>query len=183
MQHNVINEFRGEHAFLSNYDVNEFIWRGIMFNSGEQAFAYAKTFFATYMNHENGQRQRDILAAKTPGEAKKLGRGATINVEQWDAQKVHYMREIVHAKFGYVKGYAGKLINTGASPLVEGNTWGDTFWGKCRGTDGKVTGLNMLGTILMEERGYWLWGRQDCGHVVGSDLLTVEQMERTADYA
>lgn len=102
------------------------------------------------------------------------------NTPDWDKRKVHYMREIIHAKFQGVKGYAGKLINTSTSPLINGNDL-DTFWGRCR-VDDKIVGLNMLGVILMECRGYWLWGRQDCGHVVGSDLLTVEQMERIADY-
>jgi ribA/ribD-fused uncharacterized protein len=174
----VINSFRGEHAFLSNYDVNPFVWRGLLFHSGEQAFAYAKTFFAPadrqYIFQEN------ILATTAPGDAKKFGRACPIDVAEWDKRKVHYMREITHAKFGYVKDYAGKLINTGASPLVEGNTWGDTFWGKCR-VEGKVVGLNMLGTILMEERGYWLWYGQANSDVVVSPL-TAQHVERTADY-
>jgi ribA/ribD-fused uncharacterized protein len=178
--HEVISEFRGEYAFLSNYDVNPFYWRGLCFHSGEQAFAYAKTFFVPAGRQEIFQK--NILAAKTPGDAKKFGRGAPINVVEWDTRKVHYMREIVHAKIGYVKDYAGKLINTGTSPLVEGNTWSDGFWGRYRNKDGVIVGLNMLGVILMEERGYWLWGRQDCGHVVESDSLTAEQMERIADY-
>ena len=63
------------------------------------------------------------------------------------------MREIVHAKFSGVPEYAGKLINTGAMMLVEGNDWNDTFWGRCNGK-----GLNTLGVILMEERGLWLRG-------------------------
>jgi ribA/ribD-fused uncharacterized protein len=173
----VINSFRGEYAFLSNYDTAPFPWRGIMFQSGEQAFAYAKTFHAA-TNKEVYQQK--ILTAQTPGEAKKFGRMCSIHVPIWDERKVHYMREIVHAKFGYVPDYAGKLINTGFSPLVEGNTWGDKFWGKVM-EDGKVVGLNMLGTILMEERGYWLWYGQANSDVIASPL-TAQQVERTADY-
>lgn len=186
--YSVISEFRGEHAFLSNYDVNSFPWRGITFNSGEQAFAYAKTFHAI-QDLAKGSKgvteaeyfQDYILLAKTPGDAKKLGRQVKIDVAAWDNRKVHYMREITHAKFGHVKDYAGKLIRTGCSPLVEGNTWNDTFWGKCRQADGRVVGLNMLGTILMEERGYWLWYGQ-ANHDVLSSPLTTQQVERTVDY-
>jgi ribA/ribD-fused uncharacterized protein len=176
----VISEFRGEHSFLSNYDVNPFIWRGLCFLSGEQAFAYAKTFYAPAARRDIFQS--NILASNTPGDAKKFGRACPIDVAQWDARKVHHMREIVHAKFGGVKDYAGKLINTGYRPLVEGNTWGDTFWGKCR-VDGKIVGLNMLGTILMEERGYWLWSDLDSptNPVVGSEAYR-NFIERTADY-
>jgi predicted NAD-dependent protein-ADP-ribosyltransferase YbiA (DUF1768 family) len=73
------------------------------------------------------------------------------DVSVWDATKIQYMREIVHSKFKNVVGLAGQLLNTGAMMLVEGNTWGDTWWGR---VDGK--GYNHLGVILMEERGYWL---------------------------
>ena len=34
--------------------------------------------------------------------------------------------------------------------LVEGNYWGDTFWGICNGE-----GTNWLGILLMAERAYW----------------------------
>jgi len=40
-----------------------------------------------------------------------------------------------------------KLLATGNEELIEGNTWGDTFWGVC---DGK--GLNKLGQLLMVVR-------------------------------
>lgn len=147
----VVTEFRGDYAFLSNYDVNEkFQWRNQMFSSGEQAFAYAKTFYST--GPDTTDLGKKILAAHSPGAAKKLGRQAPLDLTVWDGgHKVQIMREIVHAKFSGVTGYAGKLINTGAMMLVEGNDWNDTFWGRCGGK-----GLNTLGVILMEERGLWL---------------------------
>lgn len=146
----VVGMFRGDYAFLSNYHTAAFIWRGHAFRSAEQAFAYAKTFCAEPAAQESFQR--GILRAETPGEAKKLGRSVPLrDVSVWDAQRIPYMREIVHCKFDQVPGLAGQLLNTGAMMLVEGNTWGDTFWGRC---DGK--GYNHLGVILMEERGYWL---------------------------
>lgn len=39
------------------------------------------------------------------------------------------------------------LLKTGDEELVEGNTWGDTFWGVCKGK-----GRNELGKILMKVR-------------------------------
>jgi ribA/ribD-fused uncharacterized protein len=151
----VISSFRGDYFFLSNYYTAPFTWRGIEFHSGEQAFAYAKTFFQSNGASAAMYQQR-ILNAKTPGDAKKIGRNVDINVKEWDANKVQYMREITHAKFSTAgDGIAGKLINTGSAMLVEGNTWGDKYWGRCL-EDGKMVGLNKLGVILMEERGYWL---------------------------
>lgn len=155
----VINEFGGEHFFLSNYSTTPFMWRGLAFRSGEQAFAFAKTYFM-----EEGSVQttawQAILDARTPGEAKKLGRRASINVDEWDKHKVQYMREIVHAKFRtgqdtHGHGIVGPLCNTGARMLVEGNDWQDFFWGRCKDKDGVWKGLNTLGVILMEERGFW----------------------------
>jgi ribA/ribD-fused uncharacterized protein len=152
----VISDFRGEYFFLSNYYTAPFGWRGIEFQSAEQAFAYAKTAYTVQMKQESFGRA--ILAAKTPGEAKKLGREVPmLNVDEWDKNKVYYMREIIHAKFHWVPGLAGRLINTDSAMLVEGNTWGDKYWGRCLDTaTGKMVGLNKLGVLLMEERGYWL---------------------------
>lgn len=153
----VVAEFRGEYYFLSNYYTAPFQWRGYEFQSGEQAFAYAKTFFAVNETIGDSYR-RKIYGSETPGVAKKHGRAVTINVAEWDAMRVQYMREIVHAKFATAGGgIVGQLLNTGAMLLVEGNDWGDKFWGRCLDkATGKMVGLNTLGTILMEERGYWL---------------------------
>lgn len=153
----VVSSFRGDYAFLSNYDKHGlFEWRGELFSSGEQAFAYAKTFYST--GPDTTELADKIMIAQTPGAAKKLGRQAPLDLELWDGgHKVQIMREITHAKYSQVPEYAGKLINTGAMMLVEGNDWGDTFWGRCK-VDGKWKGLNTLGVILMEERGLWLRG-------------------------
>lgn len=158
MKTGVVPEFRGEYYFLSNYYTAPFMWRGIAFRSAEQAFAFAKCYFV-----ERGSVQttgwQAILDAREPGQAKKLGRALPIDVAEWDKNKVMYMREIIHAKFSNGEGdLVGKLINTGAMMLVEGNDWGDKFWGRTLDPDtGKMVGLNTLGVLLMEERGYWLY--------------------------
>lgn len=159
----VIPEFRGEYYFLSNYATTPFVWRNVKFTSGEQAFAYAKTFFARpdVSNLVEGAVteqsffQAEILNASTPGQAKKLGRQVQINVPEWDKRKVQYMSEIISAKFMTGENLIGPLCNTGKKMLVEGNTWGDKFWGRCKDADGTWRGLNTLGVILMEERGFW----------------------------
>lgn len=52
------------------------------------------------------------------------------------------MTDLVRQKFtGPLRRF---LVETYPSDLVEGNTWGDTFWGVCRGV-----GENHLGWILM----------------------------------
>lgn len=161
MKVGVVPEFRGEYYWLSNYFTARFKWRNICFTSAEQAFAYAKTFYALELTE--AEHFADLIfRAETPGDAKKLGRRVPINIEEWDKQKVWMMREIVHAKFLHNESehdLIGKLINTGVMMLVEGNDWGDKFWGRCLDkTTGKMVGFNTLGVILMEERGHWLKG-------------------------
>lgn len=69
MQTGVINEFRGEYYFLSNYHTAPMEWRRAEFKSAEQAFAYAKTFFATGKPQDVEHIRENIMFAKTPGSA------------------------------------------------------------------------------------------------------------------
>ena len=56
------------------------------------------------------------------------------------------MRELLRQKFAH-PDLRRLLLATGDAELVEGNTWGDTFWGT---VDGK--GENHLGKILTRIR-------------------------------
>ena len=56
------------------------------------------------------------------------------------------MRDVLRLKFAD-EVMAAKLLATGDAELVEGNTWGDRFWGVSGGN-----GLNWLGRLLMEVR-------------------------------
>lgn len=57
------------------------------------------------------------------------------------------MRRLVWRKFTDDPYLAELLLATGDEELVEGNVWGDTFWGVCEGK-----GENWLGKILMDIR-------------------------------
>ena len=151
----VVPKFEGEFFFLSNFYEAPFSWRGNEFRTAEHAFQAAKAYHIPDSTIDvMGAYWNKVVEAPDPAKAKYAGRSVNIDVKSWDAQKVQYMREIIHAKFYDVPGLAGQLVNTGVMLLVEGNTWGDKFWGRCEGK-----GLNTLGTILMEERGYWLHGQ------------------------
>jgi ribA/ribD-fused uncharacterized protein len=86
-----------------------------------------------------------ILTASTPGQAKRLGRAAPMR-STWEDEKVAVMLALLRVKFSD-PDLAQKLIGTGSAYLVEGNTWGDTFWGVYRGE-----GQNHLGELLMQVR-------------------------------
>jgi len=56
------------------------------------------------------------------------------------------MTDLVRQKFSNPQ-LAKQLLDTKDFELIEGNTWGDTFWGVCSGK-----GQNNLGKILMQIR-------------------------------
>jgi len=56
------------------------------------------------------------------------------------------MRELLKKKFENPQ-FRKLLLDTYPHELIEGNNWGDTYWGKCNGH-----GKNMLGTLLMQIR-------------------------------
>ena len=139
----VIRSFKGDHAFLSNFaQLDEPIpcVPGYAMTS-EHAYQACKT-------RDFALRQR-ILNAATPGGAKRLGREIPQNrlVACWDGIRVDVMREVLRIKFDLNPRFASLLLATGEAQIVEGNTWGDTFWGVCNGV-----GENHLGKLLMERR-------------------------------
>lgn len=67
--------------------------------------------------------------------------------DDWDEIKVSIMQTLVYLKFVKNKELRDLLLATEPEHLEEGNTWGDTFWGVCKGE-----GKNLLGRILMDIR-------------------------------
>lgn len=133
----LINSFRDEFFFLSNF-FPVIIWNaGIRYPSAEHAYQAAKTL-------DMGMR-RKIAAIPRPGQAKRAGRNVVLR-EDWDTVKLDVMRRILEMKFS-VPSLRAKLLATGDARLVEGNTWGDRFWGEYAGR-----GANHLGRLLMETR-------------------------------
>ena len=131
---NTISSFRGENYFLSNMYPCEVVYNGVLFQTAEAAFQAAKCF-----------RRAAEFAAFGKGEgrkAKSLGRKVGI-CPDWEQKKLRVMQEVVLAKFLQNADLMAKLEATGDARLVEGNTWGDRYWGIC---DGK--GENHLGLIL-----------------------------------
>lgn len=132
-----IDRFRGEHAFLSNFHRHPFRWRGHVFATAEHGFQSAKS--------RNERERQRIRAASSPGEAKRLGRRADLRCE-WERIKDDVMHSVLQAKFA-VPELRDALLATGDAELVEGNTWGDAYWGVCGGR-----GRNQLGRTLMRIR-------------------------------
>lgn len=142
----MIKEFRGKYRFLSNFypspiDVfHNFLNFWSRFPTVEHAYQAEKTLSDVH--------RVQIQECKTPGEAKKLGRIVPLK-PNWEQIKLSVMRELVLNKFSTHEELKNKLLETGDQNLIEGNTWGDKYWGMCLNT---FEGENHLGRILMDIR-------------------------------
>ena len=129
-----IREFRGEYGFLSNFYVD---------TDGKTAEHLFQLNKAT-----NDKDRTYVLRAKSPREAKRRGREIQLRSD-WDRVKDQIMLDIIRMKFIHNKILADMLLDTYPLELIEGNTWGDTYWGIDLHTG---EGENKLGKILMQVR-------------------------------
>jgi N-glycosidase YbiA len=155
----VITSFRDDYAFLSSFGEGAVRWthpdmdRELLWHTREHAFQAAKTTQLSEI--------RFIYYATKPGEAKRLGQEVTLRVG-WDHLRKLVMHEIVLAYFQQHEDMAARLIRTAPALLIEGNPWGDDYWGavpimRCRQLNAKhwtadLAGHNYLGRILMSVR-------------------------------
>lgn len=136
-----ITSFLGNNRFLSNFYQAEVKYQGMAYPTAEHAFQATKT--------DLSEEKLKIRTAKTPGEAKRLGRRCAIRAD-WDLIKDRVMEEILRSKFSD-NVLRGMLVATGDAVLVEGNNWGDRYWGAVL-QGGRFVGKNRLGEILMKIR-------------------------------
>lgn len=138
----IIDSFREENSYLSNFYPCEIEYEGIIYKSSEAAYQASKTF--------DKAARLYIAGCKSPKEAKKEGKKlqkTKLFRENFHDIKVGIMEEIVRIKFNTHKELADKLVATGDAILIEGNFHRDNFWGVYQGR-----GYNHLGKILMKIR-------------------------------
>lgn len=133
MTKNAIISFEGPYRFLSNFHIEP---DG---TNVEAEFQQAKCVRADDF--------AKFTPTMSPGAAKRLGRTVEL-VGNWNHIKIGAMYRLVLAKF-QEPSLRAQLLATGDAKLIEGNTWGDTFWGKDILT---MLGKNHLGNILMRVR-------------------------------
>ena len=134
----MIDSFQDEYRFLSNFYPCTIQFNGLVFQSVEAAYQSQKT-----VDIEIQKR----FCSLNPMKAKRLGRKTLIDRPFWEQKKVAIMYTLIKQKFSCHEELKEMLLNTGNARLVEGNHWGDIFWGVCNGE-----GQNMLGKILMNVR-------------------------------
>lgn len=134
-----ITEFKGEYFFLSNFYEFPIEYKGKKFASTEVAYQWAKT--------DDPEYKRLLEECTSSSASKKLGKSCPLR-DDWDDIKLSVMRELIYIKFVNTE-LTKQLKDTHDAELIEGNWWGDTYWGVCKGT-----GKNHLGKLLMEVRNF-----------------------------
>lgn len=157
-----INQFRGKYAFLSNFYETEIHCWGFKYRNAEAAFQAMKNPLKAAMFEGIDAR-----------EAKQLGQTLELRPD-WEKTKEGFMYTVCFAKFTQNSELKTKLLDTGDSILVEGNTWGDTEWGVCNGV-----GKNLLGKILMRIRDTLKKNLQD---KIDSEMKNLHKLYALQDY-
>lgn len=134
----MIDSFRGAYRCFSNFFPCSVDLDGFQYPSVEHAYQAAKTC--------DPVERMIIRMMPRAGQTKSYGRQIKHLYPDWDLVKIEIMRGLLRQKFADL-ALKWILLNTGSEELVEGNYWGDTFWGVCNGT-----GENWLGRLLMEVR-------------------------------
>jgi ribA/ribD-fused uncharacterized protein len=137
-----INGFQAEYRFLSNFWPCSIICEGILYPTVEHAYQSAKVV--------NPETKASIRDCATPADAKDyFGKNNITPDPGWTVEKkLGIMEELLRIKFsGHEPFLTRALLATGDAELIEGNNWGDTFWGVCNDT-----GENNLGKLLMKIR-------------------------------
>lgn len=122
----------GKYAFLSNYYNCSVPYNGITYLNAEAAFQAQK---------ETNPVKKLSYADVPPNIGKRMGRKASLR-KDWENVKDNIMYEVVKSKFVHNPDLIKKLLNV-KEPIIEDNTWNDTYWGVCNGK-----GENKLGQIL-----------------------------------
>lgn len=144
-----ITSFSGEFRFLSNFWPAEVEFDKHEFPTNEHAYQYAKCVDPAWKEFFKTTKM-------TAGQAKRMGRKLSdgdlapfnlnwVQEKRWFEYNRHVMLELNLKKFTRHLDLRQKLIDTGDAELVEGNTWGDTYWGQCPVGNGE----NHLGKCLM----------------------------------
>ena len=141
-------------SIFSNFLPCTFTFKGMTVKSSEQAFMICKG-----RHFGDVTSCMKILEAKTPKEAKELGRLVkNFNEVEWNKVRLGYMIEVLVEKFGQNPNLKTTLLNTEERQIIEGSPY-DKIWGvgihwqdaDCL-DESKWKGQNLLGIALMNVR-------------------------------
>lgn len=142
----IINEFRNEYSFLSNFQPCSITIVGVSYKSVEAAYQASKTLDID---------MRKQFSSLDPKAAKAKGKTLPLRANWNDVLKIECMELCLRAKFT-IPELQRRLISTAPLELIEGNAWGDKFWGVCNGS-----GRNVLGKLLMMLRDDYIYYKEE----------------------
>src|SRR6266704_2813738 len=134
-----ITQFTGYYRFLSNFYPCNVELESHSYPSVEHAYQAAKC------SHKEEMVQFQDRTMKA-AEAKLVGKHVKLK-RDWGLFRIPYMEGLVTKKFNSSARLQEMLLAIDGK-IVEGNYWGETFWGECP----LGTGYNHLGKILMRVR-------------------------------
>jgi len=163
----LISEFR--HTFLSNFYSASVYYQGESYLSVEHAYQAMKFENSSFKNVSEediikiNKRlesrgtfiKKEMLPYMFTSTSMTAGTSKTVANQlrrlgyvrkDWDDAKLPIMIELVIQKFSNISLFQ-RLEKTGDKYLIEGNDWGDTYWGVVNGR-----GRNVLGRLLMSIR-------------------------------
>jgi ribA/ribD-fused uncharacterized protein len=135
----MIEQFRGNYRWLSNFTLVKINYKGVEYASTEHAFMSAKSKDPKWKEFCRIEPKPEIV--KTESRKIKL-------ISDWETKKVEVMKEVLELKFNQ-SPFKEQLIATGNEEIQEGNNWKDLFWGVDLITG---QGKNILGKLIMEIR-------------------------------
>jgi hypothetical protein len=133
----VIDSFFGKYRFLSNFYPAVVKYKSNAYPTVEHAFQASKSV--------DDCTRIMICGAKTPGIAKRMGRRVNLRSD-WEDIKLDVVLGLLRQKFS-ADPLKHQLLSTYPAELIEGNDWGDRYWGVSYGV-----GENHLGKLLMMVR-------------------------------
>jgi len=135
-----ITSFSGDFHFLSSMFLCSIFIDGKTYRSTEH-------YYQSQKSTERSEQSR-VIATASPYAAKKLARTLLLRAD-WKKIRNRVMYRAVRAKVVQHLDLRERLLATGSVELLEGNNWGDSYWGvDCKTLKGK----NILGKILMRVR-------------------------------
>ncbi len=137
---NNVKGFFNKYRPLSNFQICDIWYEGLLYTSTEAAYQAAKL----------SSEERWEFTTMSPSEAMREGRLRHLesDKEEWLTKRLEVMSAVLFEKFKHPE-LRKLLLETDDKYLEETNWWGDKFWGVCDGE-----GVSMLGKILMNIRDY-----------------------------
>lgn len=152
----VIREFKGPHAWASNFAPCRFTHLDIEYESTEAFFQAWKFSAVDMLKIKVGNKfievnAREYVSKLPPGKAKRMGKKAKL-CWNWDVIRVDVMELALDYKYNQPY-YKSLLLKTDDALMIEGNCWHDNFWGDCSCPKCEhIKGANMLGKLTMRKR-------------------------------